>query len=131
MPKRMKHMQWIALAPLALSACLAAAAAAGAGGAVYVTTRGAEAVVEGQPASLEPRIRSALDEFKVALSGSSTDKGGDVLGWKGMSGETEVNVTAERQSASTTKIEVTARRNVADWDKEMAERILERIVGGR
>ena len=130
MLKSRRHMQWIALAPLALSACLAAAAAAGAGGAVYVTSRGAEAVVEGQPASLEPRIRSALDEYKVAISGSSTDKGGDQLGWKGMTGDIEVNVTAERQSETTTKIEVTARRSVAEWDKELAERILQRIVGG-
>ena len=127
---RIKHMQWIAAAPLVLSACLAAAAAAGAGGAVYVTTRGAEAVVEGQPGTLEPRIRSVLDEFKVAVSGSSTDKGGDELSWKGMAGDVEVSVTAQRQSPTTTKLEVTARRNVADWDKEMAERILERIVGG-
>ena len=130
MLKQIMHLRWIAAAPLVLSGCLAAAAAAGAGGAVYVTTRGAEAVVEGQPASLEPRIRSALDEFKVAISGTSTDKGGDQRGWKGMAGDVEVNVTAERQSATTTKLEVTARRNVADWDKELAERILERIVGG-
>ena len=130
MPIRTKRLKWIALAPLVISGCLAAAAAAGAGGAVYVTTRGAEAVVEGQPASLEPRVRSALDGFKVAISGTSTDKGGDQLGWKGMTGETEVTVTAERQSATTTKVEVTARRSVAEWDKELAERILQRIVGG-
>ena len=130
MRKSWKRMQWLALAPLALSACVAAAAAAGAGGAVFVTTRGAEAVVEGQPASLEPRIRSALDEYKVAISGTSTDKGGDELGWKGMTADIEVNVTAARQSATTTKLEVTARRSVAEWEKELAERILQRIVGG-
>ena len=59
------------LAVALLPGCIAAAAAAGAGGAVYVTTRGAEAVVEGQPASLEPRIRAALTHYDVSVTGTS------------------------------------------------------------
>jgi hypothetical protein len=34
----------------------------------------------------------------------------------------------ERESPSTTKVEVTARENVAEWDRDYAKRVLERIV---
>jgi hypothetical protein len=36
----------------------------------------------------------------------------------------------ERQSATTTKTEVTARKNVAVWDKPYAQRILDKIIKG-
>ncbi len=116
------------LAVAAVPGCIAAAAAAGAGGAVYVTTRGAEAVVEGQPASLEPRIRAALTHYNVSVTGTSTENGGDKHSWEGKAGDLEVSVTAERQSPTTTKLTVTAKRNVADWDKEFAEQVLQRVV---
>jgi len=116
------------LAVATVPGCIAAAAAAGAGGAVYVTTRGAEAVVEGQPASLEPRIRAALTHYNVSVTGTSTENGGDKQSWEGKAGDLEVSVTAERQSPTTTKLTVTAKRNVADWDKEFAEQVLQRVV---
>jgi len=116
------------LAVATVPGCIAAAAAAGAGGAVYVTTRGAEAVVEGQPASLEPRIRGALTHYNVSVTGTSTENGGDKQSWEGKAGDLEVSVTAERQSPTTTKLTVTAKRNVADWDKEFAEQVLQRVV---
>ena len=119
----------LAVAPL--PGCIAAAAAAGAGGAVYVTTRGAEAVVEGQPASLEPRIRAALTHYNVSVTGTSTEDGGDKQAWQGKTGDLEVSVTAERQSPTTTKLSVTARRNVADWDKDFAEQVLQRVVSSQ
>lgn len=111
--------------------CVAAAAAAGAGGAVYVTSRGAEALVEGQPATLESRIRSVLERHDVAITETGTSDGGDTMSWGGKAGELDVSVTAKRESPSTTKVTVTARRNVADWDKEFAERLLQEIVAGR
>lgn len=114
----------------AVPGCIAAAAAAGAGGAVYVTSRGAESVVEGQPDGLAPRIRSALEQHEVTITDTSMEDGGDKQTWEGTAGELTVNVTAERESPTTTKVEVTARKNVADWDKELAQRILRDIVGG-
>jgi len=126
----MKTLNQVALllAVATVPGCIAAAAAAGAGGAVYVTTRGAEAVVEGQPASLEPRIRGALTHYNVSVTGTSTENGGDKQSWEGKAGDLEVSVTAERQSPTTTKLTVTAKRNVADWDKEFAEQVLQRVV---
>ena len=39
-----------------------------------------------------------------------------------------VTVDIERRSPSTTRVEVTARKNVAEWDKDLARRILDRFV---
>jgi len=36
----------------------------------------------------------------------------------------------ERESETTTKTEVTARKNVAEWDKDYANHLLDRIVRG-
>lgn len=125
----MKCYRWALMAGLALlPGCIAAAAAAGAGGAIYVTSRGAEAMVAGQPATLETRVRSALEFYNVTITGTSTENGGDKRGWKGTAGDLNVEVTAERQSPTTTKVSVVASRNVADWDKEFAERVLQKIV---
>ena len=126
--KRFAQLMLTAAVAAAAPGCIAAAAAAGAGGAVYVTTRGAEAMVEGQPDGLEPRIRSALARHQVTITDTSVEDGGDRQTWEGTAGELTVNVTAERESPTTTKVEVTARKNVADWDKELAERILRDIV---
>lgn len=127
-----RSAQWIlaAMAAASAPACLAAAAAAGAGGAVYVTSRGAETVMEGQPATLEPRIRGALASHDVSITGTSTEDGGDRQRWEGKAGELTVSVAAERQSPTMTKVEVTARKNVAEWDKDFARRVLADIVKG-
>lgn len=126
--KRFAELVLMAAVAATTSGCVAAAAAAGAGGAVYATTRGAEAMVEGQPDGLASRIRSALGEHQVTITDTSVEDGGDKQTWEGTAGELTVNVTAERESPTTTKVEVTARKNVADWDKELAERILRDIV---
>lgn len=127
--KRFAQLLVTAAIAASVPGCIAAAAAAGAGGAVYVTTRGAESIIEGQPDGLAPRVRSALEQHQVTITDTSIEDGGDKQTWEGTSGELTVNVTAERESPTTTKVEVTARKNVADWDKEFAERVLRDIVG--
>lgn len=126
--KRFAHLLATAAIAVSVPGCIAAAAAAGAGGAVYVTTRGAESIVQGQPDGLAPRVRSVLEQHQVTITDTRSENGGDKQTWEGTAGELTVNVTAERESPTTTKLEVTARKNVADWDKEFAERVLRDIV---
>lgn len=126
---RFVQLALVAAVAATVPGCVAAAAAAGAGGAVYVTSRGAEAMVEGQPDGLAPRVRSALERNQVTITDTSVEDGGDRQTWKGTAGELTVDVSAERESPTTTKVEVTAKKNVADWDKELAERIMRDIVG--
>ena len=64
-----------AAAALALAGCLLAAAGAGAGGAIYVTDRGAEAVI---PAGLDraaTATRQAFDQLKIHETKSASEAG--------------------------------------------------------
>jgi hypothetical protein len=115
----------------ALPGCLAAAAAAaGAGTGVYLTTRGAESVVNGSVDDVAARARAVLKAEAVTIDAASMESGGDKREVKGTKGDLDVTVSMERQSPTTTKTEVTARKNLAEWDKGYAQRILDRIVKG-
>ena len=47
---------------------------------------------------------------------------------QGQEGRLEVTIELERMSSATTRVEVTARKNLAEWDKEYAQQLLSRIV---
>ena len=110
-----------------LRGCVAAAAA-GAGTGIYLTTRGAESVVEGSTSDVAARARSVLGEEGVTISETKTEDGGDKREFKGTKGDLDITVSLQRQSPTTTKVEVSARENLAEWDKEYAQRILNKIV---
>src|SRR5689334_20529191 len=113
----------------ALPGCFAAAAAAaGAGTGIYLTTRGAESVVNGSVDDVASRARTVLKAEAVTIDAASMESGGDKREVKGTKGDLDVTVSMERQSPTTTKTEVTARKNLAEWDKAYAQRILDRIV---
>jgi hypothetical protein len=122
-------VKWLVVAALAAAApACVAAAAAGAGGALYVTSRGAESLVQGQPSQVAPRVTAAFAEFQIQQTGSSTENGGDKQEFKGTKGDLEVTVSLERKSPTTTNVEVTARKNLAEWDKDFAKQVLQKIV---
>lgn len=116
----------VALA-LPSTACLAAAAAGAAGG-IYFTTRGAESIVQGPIDEVTARAASVMEEMQIVKDGESTERGGDKRELKGKQGDLDVTIQLERESSATTRVEVTARRDLARWDKEYAEQILRRIV---
>ncbi len=112
---------------LPASACLAAAAAGAAGG-VYFTTRGAESLVEGPIDQVTARAEAVMSEMQIVKEGESSERGGDERQLKGKKGDLDVTIQLRRESPTTTKVEVTARENLAEWDKEYAQQVLERIV---
>ncbi len=112
---------------LPASACLAAAAAGAAGG-VYFTSRGAESLVEGPIDQVTARAEAVMAEMQIAKNAESSERGGDKRELKGKKGDVDVTIQLRRESPTTTKVEVTARENLAEWDKEYAQQILERIV---
>ena len=89
--------------------CLAAAAAGAAGG-IYLTSRGAESVVEGSVDQVAGRAAAVMTELGI------------------VKGDLDVDIEIRRESPTTTKVEVTARKNLAEWDKEYAKEVLSRIV---
>ena len=112
-----------------LPGCLAAgAAAAGAGTGVYLTSRGAESIVEGSVQDVERRARAVFDAEGIPVSGSQIENSGDKREIKGTKGDLDITVSMERQGAQTTKTEVSARKNIAVWDKDYAQELLGKIV---
>jgi hypothetical protein len=112
---------------LPMTGCLAAAAA-GAGAGIYLTSRGAESLVEGSIDQIATRARAVMNEEGIVPDASSTESGGDKREFKGKKGDLDVSIEMERKSDKTTRVEVSARKNLAEWDKEYAQQVLQRIV---
>jgi hypothetical protein len=127
--KRIAPAKWVMALALILpmTGCLAAAAA-GAGAGVYLTSRGAESIVEGSPDQIAARARAVMSEEGIVPDASSTESGGDRRELKGKKGDLDVTFDIERKSDKTTRIEVAARKNLAEWDKDYAQKLLQRIV---
>jgi hypothetical protein len=128
--KTMASAKWALALALVLptAGCVAAAAAAGAGAGIYLTTRGAESMVEGSIDDLSARTRAVLNEEGIVLDESSVEKGGDKREFKGKKGDLDVSVELERKDDKTTRVEVSARKNLAEWDKEYAQEVLSKII---
>ena len=130
MPKRrIAPAKWVMALALILpmTGCLAAAAA-GAGAGIYLTSRGAESIVEGSPEQIAARARAVMSEEGIVPDASSTESGGDKQELKGKKGDLDVTFDIERKSDKTTRVEVAARKNLAEWDKDYAQKLLQKIV---
>ena len=126
-------VRWALVASLIAPAagCVAAAAAgAGAGSAIYLTTRGAGSTVNGSVDDVAARTRSVLDQEGITITETKNESEGDHRTFKGTKGDLDVSVDLERQSPTTTKAEVSARKNLAEWDKQYAQSLLNKIVKG-
>ena len=116
---------------VAASGCVAAAAAAGAGAGIYLTNQGAESLVDAPIATVAERARIVMQQMNIAPAGTQTNGDGSERELKGKTGDTDITIELEAQSASTTRLEVTARDNLVNYDKEMARDIVERIVAAQ
>lgn len=123
---RAKWMVALALV-LPMTGCLAAAAA-GAGAGIYLTTRGAESLVQGSVDDVAQRAQAVMNEEGIVPDASSTENGGDKREFKGKKGDLDVTIQLERKDPKTTRVEVTARKNLAEWDKDYAQKLVQKIV---
>ena len=128
--KSMPRSSWLFTLALMLpgTGCVAAAAAAGAGAGIYLTSRGAESLVESSVDQLAARAQAVMSEEGIVSDASSSESGGNKREFKGKKGDLDVTIQLQRESGSTTRVEVTARKNLAEWDKEYAQQLLSRIV---
>ena len=116
---------------LATSGCVAAAAAAGAGAGIYLTNQGAESLVDAPIATVAERARIVMQQMNIAPAGTQTNGDGSERELKGKTGDTDITIELEAQGPSTTRLEVTAKDNLVNYDKEMARDIVERIVAAQ
>jgi uncharacterized protein DUF3568 len=128
--KSMAPIRWLLALGLVLpvTGCVAAAAAAGAGAGIYLTSRGAESLVESSVDKVAARATAVMNEEGIVPDASSTEKGGDKRELKGKKGDLDVTIEIERKDAKTTRVEVAARKNAVEWDKDYAQQILSKIV---
>jgi hypothetical protein len=128
--KSIASIRWALVLALALpvTGCVAAAAAAGAGAGVYLTSRGAESLVESSVDQVASRARAVMTAEAIVPDASSTKEGGDKQQLKGKKGDLDVTIDIERKDPKTTRVEVTARKNLAEWDKDYAQQVLSKIV---
>ncbi len=124
----MRRHLLLPLATALLSTGCLAAAAAGAAGGVYLTTRGAEAVIEGSVDDVAGRAEAVMGEMGIVKEGESTENQGAKHVLEGKQGDLDITIDINRESATTAKVEVTARENLAEWDKDYAKEVLNRIV---
>ena len=109
--------------------CVVAAAGAGAAAGIHVTSQGAEAEVQSNINGTTGRVRAALRRMDIDITGESMEDSGDKREFRGSVDELDITVSLEARDHGT-HLEVTARRNLAQWDQEYAERLLAEIVGG-
>ena len=118
----------LAAAPVALSGCFLAAAGAGAAGAIVYTNRGASSDVAGTVDQAFDHAVASFGQNGVTETGRSTEDNGIKRRLVGQKGEFEVTVDLQRASDATTQVEVIARRNAVDYDKDLAKTILNGIL---
>ncbi|HEU0052972.1 MAG TPA: hypothetical protein VFQ39_07330, partial [Longimicrobium sp.] len=120
------------LLPAALLAtsggCLAAAAGAGAAGGIYLSDQGASGIVNGPVDQVAGRTPGVLSSMGIEVTGHGTEDNGTEHTWEGKRGDLDIKVEVKRESASTTRVNASARKNVAEWDKDYARSIVQRIV---
>ena len=123
MPRKLLLLLAIALPS---TGCLAAAAGGAAGG-IYLTSRGAAGEVQGSVDQVAGRAETVMNDMGLVKKGESTSEDQrHVL--KGTKGELDVTIDIRQESESTARVEVAARENVAQWDKDYAKEVLSRIV---
>jgi high-affinity Fe2+/Pb2+ permease len=114
------------------AACAAAAVgAAGAAGAIYATTRGVESLINGSVDQVAARVPTVMQQMDISQTGSSTDKTEAKREFKGKHGDLDVTIQLEQQDSAATKAEVSARKNLAEWDKDYARQVMEQLVKQR
>lgn len=122
-----------AIVPLGalLGGCFLAAAGAGAGGAVYVTERDAEATLPASVAAVEASAKRIFGEMGITEKRTIAEEGSGGLKRtiEGTLDDRDISVAI--QTAGTgAKVVVAARKTPVTWDKDLAKKILEKIVEG-
>lgn len=130
---RGRTLHWPALAyvvmSLTLGGCFLVAAGAGAGAAVAYTNRGAKSTVDGTVDQTFDRAVTAFQQLNITETGRNTQDSGAKRQLVGnTTSDLTVTVDMERKTSTTTDVEVIAKKNTVDYDKDFANNVLKRII---
>ncbi len=84
--------------------------------------------MKGSPDELEAAAKRALSERSIEISEQKTDKGGTHRELKGKKGDLDLTVEIEGRDDGTADVEVAARKNAVEWDKDYAKSLLNSII---
>lgn len=117
----------LALGVSTTGGCLAAAAAgAGAGAGIYLTSQGAESMVPASPSTVVARVPGVLSSMGITVTEHKMD--GDEHEWNGKRGDLDVHVQVKAETTNSARVTATARKNMAEYDKDYAQQIVTRIT---
>jgi uncharacterized protein DUF3568 len=118
------------LLAVASGGCFLVAAGAGAGAAVAYTNRGVKSVVNASVEQLLDRSASVFQQMGITQTGRSTEDSGAKGRLIGNKGDLEITVELSSTSpnSANTNVEVYARKNPIDYDKDTAKQVLNRII---
>lgn len=130
MKRSLKGLRWgvLGLGLLAAPGCLAVAAGAGAAGAVAWTQRGASSLAEGGVNEVFERSIAVFEQMGITRTGDATRASGAERSLTGRKDDMDVTVEMTRETATTTRVEVLARRNEVQYERGYARDVLARIV---
>src|SRR5438128_12401032 len=100
--------------PAAGCAAAAAGAAAGAAGGVYLTSRGAQSVVDGSIDQVATRTQAAMKDLEIVPGPTSSSDAGQKRELKGTRRDLDVTNSLESRHASTPHPDVTGRKPCAE-----------------
>ena len=107
--------------------CVAAAAGAGAATAVYFTSRGAESTL-GQPIDeLAAKSKRVMADNEIPIEKEKSEKGGDHIQLEGKANGRDVTIELDREGPQLTKVSVSAQKNLVEWDKDFAKKLVGEI----
>lgn len=117
----------LAVGVSAAGGCLAAAAAgAGAGAGIYLTSQGAESMVSSPASTVVGRVPGALSAMGITVTNHKMD--GDEHEWTGTRGDMEIHVQVKAETTGSSRVSASARKNMAEYDKDYAQQIVTRIA---
>lgn len=117
------------LIPFLQSCGVAAGAAAGTAAGLAYSDRGAETDVVASTDKVARATEATFRDMGITLTETETDRDDDDIKIKGTQGDRDVVVDIDRNSdAGSTHIEVTVKKNVVDYDRDRAAKILSDIM---
>ncbi|HET6764758.1 MAG TPA: DUF3568 family protein [Longimicrobiaceae bacterium] len=109
-------------------ACAAALVGAGAAGAIGWNERGAESTVNGTVDQNWSRALATFQQMGIMQSDTKTENNGAERKLEGTKGDMMVTVVMRSREATTTYVEVTAKKNMVDYDRDYAKQVLTSII---
>jgi len=126
------QMAVLALGLSAAGGCVAAAAAgAGAGAGIYLTSQGAESMVSSPAGTVAGRVPGVLQAMGITVTDHKTEHDGAEHEWTGTRDDMEIHVQVKSETSGSSRVSATARKNMAQYDKDYAQQIVTRINSAR